>query len=231
MKHFPEKAVSITAKTGFLTKEFWEEFIFQGGSKRWKNVSWKALQDRGYFMPYPNSRVKNVLVLNRYNKNVISAVQSVAAKAPSISQFTHDEVLLRGIMTAERAGSLTKWMTEAELKMHGKTTFLIQSQGDYIKYPDAVVACKDTSKEYLAAIELEMTLKSRKRYVQILSAYAAMKHIRSIIFICKDLAIERAIKEMMDHVYFPTKQISVTFVTLNQWRQQSVNVLKDAIPT
>ena len=72
------------------------------------------------------------------------------------------------------------------------------------------------------AIELEQTLKSRERYVQILSAYSAMNDISGVLFICKSPAIEMAIRETVKRIYFPVDEIRLGYMPLEEWQRESM---------
>lgn len=170
-RYFPKELVSFVAKTGYITKATWEDFFFPGGSVRWKNLLWKSLADRGYLAAHRNQQLHDLYILNRMNREVIEFLQGRCVRAPFANQIDHDEILVRGVLQAIKNDLISDWMTEAELKRLGQGTFRIESQGQIIKYPDAIATIEKSGDSLRLAIEIEITQKQRSRYVQIMSAY------------------------------------------------------------
>jgi hypothetical protein len=217
-RYFPEEVVRFIAKTGFISKDLWGEFFFVGGQPRWRRQVWADLLNRKYLVPHPFGRISNVYVLNRHNKEIIDFVCGKAAKSPPAAQLDHDEILSRGLLRLERARGLVQWMSEAELKStSGEVVHRIETQGQLIKFPDALVYTGRTAKALPIAIELEKTLKSRSRYEQIVAAYASMGGLRAILYICDSAVTERAIGQALERAYFP-EALPVGFAGMDAWR-------------
>jgi hypothetical protein len=115
-------------------------------------------------------------------------------------------------------------MSEPQLKAMGGREHQIKRAGQITKYPDAIVylprAIGNMSIDgnMPIAIELELTLKSRARYRQIMEAYGAMNHIRAVLFVTKAPVIKRAIKENVIETSFPTETIKLGLMTLEDWQ-------------
>jgi hypothetical protein len=215
---FPTDVVRFVSKTGFITKELWEEYFFAGGHTRWKHQAWANLSLRGYLIPHAYQRAGNVYVLNPRNHLVLDCVAGRMARPPTPALLDHDEILNWGLIGLERQGDLSDWTTEAELKSRGLGPHRIETQGHLIKFPDALVRRKDRKLEPPVAIELERTLKARLRYRQIMSAYGAMKDIRAVLFVCESPTIENAVQESMNATYFPVEKVPVGFAQISDWK-------------
>ena len=220
-RYFPTDLVAFVAKTGFITKETWAEFFFTGGSVRWKNRLWESLRDRRYFAPYRNLRVRDIYLLNRMNREVSDFLQGRAVRAPFVSQIEHDEVLARGLLRAMKRGLVAAWTTEAELKSFSRDTFRVESQGQVVKYPDAILVMNGPSTGRKMALEVELTQKTKQRYVQILGAYAAMRGIDGVLFVTDSMAIRRVIDDTAKQVYFPFETVSLGFTGVKDWQSAS----------
>lgn len=217
-RYFPKGLVAFVAKTGFITKATWKDYFFPGGSVRWKNSLWISLADRGYFVRHTNRHLSEVYILNRMNREVIEFLQGRGVRAPFVSQIDHDEVLVRGILPAIRSGLIVNWTTEAELKSFEQGTFRIESQGQAIKYPDAILGIGKSERPKKIALEIEITQKHRRRYMQIMSAYSSMKGIDGIVFVVGTDAIRNVIASTLKEVYFPLEKMFVGFIELKDWQ-------------
>ena len=221
---FPKELIEFVAKTGFITKETWVKYFFAGRKPRWTHQAWADLARRGYLMPHPYPRIENIYVLNRLNRLVRDFVHGQAARPPAVPQIDHDEILNHGLLRAERSELISQWISEPELKAMGGREHQIKRAGRITKYPDAIVYLPRTigdmpiAGDKPIAIELELTLKSRRRYRQIMAAYGCMNHIRAVLFVTKAPVIERAIKENVIKTYFPTDQIKLGFMRLADWQ-------------
>lgn len=214
-----KRPLEVIAKSGFLTKELWREFMFRGNTQRGANWSWAKLRESGYFKPHPNPRIKDVLVLNRLNRGVMARLGGEAASPPHEGLFLHDEILLHGILKTESHGFLDHWFLEAELKVLGSDTFRITSAGNHIKFPDAILAFNTSVESIHVAIELELTMKDQKRYGQIMSSYSHMKGVHLVLFITKNRAVEEAINRAMREAYYPAHGVPVGFMSLTEWNE------------
>lgn len=220
-RYFPKDLVMYVSKTGFISKDTWKEFFFPGGSIRWKNAFWVSLVERGYFLRHPNRRLQDIYLLNRSNREVIEFMQGRCVRPPFLSQMNHDEILFRGILSLSKSGLVANWITEPELKSFEQNSFKIESQGQGIKYPDAILKFRGDTKDLKVALEMEITQKERKRYIQITSAYSSMRSLDCVIFIVGTKAIREVIERCLKDVYFPADRITVGFIEVSDWQRSA----------
>jgi hypothetical protein len=221
---FPVRALEIAAKAGFITKELWREHVFgevpeSVNSKRRYHWAWKSLTQKGYLRPHPNRHLSNVLILGHKKLGIIREHFGVASRSPYESQFHHDELLLRGVLQVEKTGLLRHWTLESELKSSERDEFKLTSQGKKLKYPDAILYFSGSHSERKVAVELELTLKNRLRYRQIIGAYWFLKELPMILFVTATPAIERAIRETIRDNHAATASGRFGFMSLDQWQR------------
>jgi hypothetical protein len=214
-----KEPLRVTAKSGFLTKEIFKEFMFGGKTRRGANLSWANLKESGLFKVHPNPRLRDVLVLNRHNKIVQTQGFNSVATTPNEAVMHHDEILLHGVLDIENHGFLHRWILEPGIEIEGLQEFKISSQGNKIKYPDAVLEFKDPAASRVAALELELTQKDGKRYDQILSAYSSMEGIALVLFITGSKTIEKAIERHAKESFYPMHGQQLGFMTLQDWQE------------
>ena len=95
--------------------------------------------------------------------------------------------------------------------------YRVSCNGLKTKYPDLVINLAENTVDINISIELERTLKSRKRYIQILGAYATSKETDFILFLVSSDLIKKTIMEIMRLSYFPSKRIQVVFASEEDW--------------
>ena len=221
-----EQLIRAVAKTGFITKNQWRKYFFTGGVKSWRNKSWSELTQRKLFQSYSPSHTSSVLTLNKRSKIVQAVLGTAPVNPPFIANLPHDEILMNGLFALDRNSAVKDWKTEAELKQFSPANFRIESQGQMIKFPDAVLTVSENENQKIVAVELERTQKAKKRYVQILSCYAAMSGVDVIAWITSHSSIFELLKIVMKEVYFPTDRIRVVNITEAQWARQPEEILK-----
>lgn len=220
----PASLLRFIGKTGFVSRELWEDFFHTNRKKEWNRKAWKELIDRGYCKRHPESRVQNVLVLNRSSRLVRDAVES-AVSTQRGSHLAHDEILYRGILLAEHAGAIAEWRSEAELKSTGKESFRVESADGKTKYPDAIVYLSKLTTGKPVAVECEMTQKSAKRYGKMMASYAGFKELGGVVFVTNSVATVNAVKRAMSENFYPEKFRPVIFTSTENWQNESENVL------
>lgn len=221
----PERLIRFVAKSGFLSKDLWARHFFERGGKRWAQFVWRQLQTQGHFVKHPFEAFDDVVVLNRKNASVRSQLETEPVPATPALQIRHDTVLLDGILRAEKAGVIGYWQTEAELKKLVVADYKIETQGQLIKYPDLLIHTRAPLPDRTIAIEYERTLKTRKRYLQIMQAYASTRRIQGLVVIASNSCITKAIQDVMREVYFPEKRIPVSFCSEREWLDETPLVL------
>lgn len=210
----PYDLIRFVAKTGFISKGLWREHFCLSSKKTTFHRHWAELKERGWFVYHQNRFLKDILVLNRRNKNVMAMVDGRAAYSPNPAQLDHDEFLINGLLKLEKLGEISSWQGETELKILNTKHLRLEAKGEKLKFPDAVVLM---SKQPVA-LEYERTQKSKKRYREILNAYAGMDHLSSIVWVVKDEWISRAIKDEIKASYYPLKKRPIGFLMEKTWR-------------
>lgn len=223
----PLELIRLMAKTGFITEDLWLRYFFSARSLSWARRVRNDYIRRGYFRVHPNKYYQNVYILNPASE-VVRALRIDPVSAPPITQIEHDELLLAGVLNLERSGLMSFWQTEGELKKLGASDYRIETQGQLIKYPDLLAYTRAPLPERILAIEMERTLKTRTRYIQLLGAYASMKRINGLIYIVENPSIERTIREVMEETYFPSDRLPVAFFHQDDWLKDAPTVLRKA---
>ncbi len=226
----PLDLVRFLAKTGFITHDLWRRYFCTAQSSSWMRRLKKDFIRRGYVKAHPNRYYQSVYLLNT-GGDVIRSMKLDPASPPPIAQIEHDETLADGILSLERSGLMSFWQTESELKKLGANDYRIETQGQLIKYPDLLIYTREPLPNCILAIELERTLKSRRRYIQLLGAYASMKRINGLLYVAENPSIERTIREVMQETYFPVERLPVTFASADDWLRDAATVLSQATTT
>jgi hypothetical protein len=148
-----------------------------------------------------------------------------ASAPPAVAQLEHDEILLEGILKIQQSGLSVFWQTEAELKKLVINDYKIETQGQLVKFPDLLIHTQKPLTELTIAIEFERSLKTRRRYIQIMGAYASMRRINALVFVIENPSIEKVIKEVMEETYFPEDRLPVAFMSQREWLEETPFVL------
>jgi hypothetical protein len=218
MKRFePIREIQFAAKSGFLTKDLWNEF-FARGSLSWRYKVWNSFTEQKIFFPHYAKFASSTLILNRKHRLVQNIVGEELVSAPFVSQLDHDEQLARIVLGILKDGVATNYRLEPELKRlaTGFSRHYESSQKD--KYPDALLQLANEKKTRVA-IELELTKKDPKRYRQIMDAYSSYKRADTVVFIVRTDRISQAIKQAMRDSYYPDWERPIGFGRLDDWRQ------------
>ncbi len=224
---FPIRAITCATRAGFLTKEIWQKYLFEGKSPRGCNKGWAELVRRGYFARHPNERMKDVLVLNRKNRRLMDGFDASPSKPPIERQLRHDELLLGGVLDLERQGFLGHWTAEAELKSLGLDAYRVEGSLADAKYADAILYLDGIGSENKVAVEMELTLKEKSRYRKIMSAYSFVRELRLLLFVVANPAIEAAIRAAADEVFFPKEATTLAFMRVADWKRNPAEALME----
>ena len=166
MKYQPIREIEFMAKSGFITKELWEEFFFNG-SRSWKFQLWKNLKDEKVLIEHRSKNGRDIWVLNRRHPLVIKTVGDAISTAPFVAQIAHDELVCRFALETMKQGLGIAYRLEPELKKMAPKTIRHYETSLREKYPDGLIQLNDNDKTRVA-LELELTRKSPKRYRQML---------------------------------------------------------------
>ncbi|MCM2279249.1 MAG: hypothetical protein NDJ89_14335 [Oligoflexia bacterium] len=223
----PLELIRFMAKTGFISHDLWRRYFCTAQSSSWARRMKNGLIRRGYLKLH-SSKYHGALYLLDRESPVVRAMNLNPVAPPPVGQIDHDEILAEGILSLERSGLVSFWQSESELKKLGANDYRLETQGQLIKYPDLLIYASAPLPERIMAVELERTLKTRRRYVQLLGAYASMKRINGLIYVVENPSIKRTIQEVMKEVYFPVNRLPVSFFTQDEWLSDAAAVLAKA---
>jgi hypothetical protein len=115
------------------------------------------------------------------------------------------------------------WMIEKEIKDKCDNKFLIQDQGDAIKYPDAICEAYMGKSFHLVAIEYERTGKTVPRYRRILWSYNKMNRFSMVLFIVENDVLKKRIKSSLKHLGRVALIEKIGFVGASEWQKNPLD--------
>lgn len=214
----PIDEIRFAAKTGFLSKDIWKKF-FAPPSKSWQSRRWRSFVKSKVFVPHPSSTAKDVLVLNPDSKLVISTVQRNFSCPPFVAQLQHDEIAAIGMQRLLNEKVISRFFTESEQRR-----MFIKPEDEIdrtkkAKYPDGVLRIGQQENGLLLALEIELTRKSRKRYLEVFTRYESLSMMSGIVFITGTSGIFRGIHAAMKEHGFNVYRCPVGFCNLEDWQK------------
>jgi len=207
--------IKFAARSGFLTKDVFEEF-FAKGKDRWRRKQWDLLKTRGYFLKHSSAYSRETLVLNPHSKTVQAQTGGFREKPPYLAEIYHDEVVIRGSMRLAKGERITRFVLEKQLRRENTERFDVKT---WRKFPDAILHLKSGK---MVAIEVELRQKSKARYREIFKAYQTVKAVSEIIYVCESWEIERAVRSVAEK--FGRQLPPVRFVSVNKWLETPESV-------
>lgn len=108
--------------------------------------------------------------------------------------------------------------TEAMLKRDGNERFSVGYKGRRIKYPDLLFSLAVPNKHIQVAFEVERTRKALSAYQAFLISYAGLPGIDFVIIACQTKAIERALRESMRLMSYPSKERPLAFCLIDEMK-------------
>lgn len=209
--------IKFAARSGFLTRDLWEEF-FAKGKDRWRRQQWDLLKTRGYFLKHSSAYSRETLVINPYNKTVQAHTGGFREKPPYLAEIYHDEVVIRGSMRLAKGGRITRFVLEKQLRRENTERFDVKS---WRKYPDAILHLKSGK---MVAIEVELRQKSSTRYREIFKSYQTVKAVSEIIYVCESWEIERAVRAVAEK--FVRQLPPIRFLTVEKWLTSPESIVR-----
>ena len=219
MPERPINEMRFVAKTGFLSREIWLRF-FVRGSDRWLRKKWAALRTNGLFEPLSKEHAPNVLVLTTKGKVLAKHEGFDPVTRPAIQNLKHDAILSSFLLELESLNLLQCWKAEAELERDVDGTGCGINLARLTKFPDAEIVPKASLRNQVLAVELELTLKSRKRYLDILNRYAGKKNLLGVLFIVGTENIRQALIETREKQRFVLYSLPVGVMRLSDWQEK-----------
>lgn len=216
-QHIPESEIRLAAKFGFLSKPIWDEF-FAEGRRAWRARQWQHLHQRDFFRRHPSNQLRDVLVLNPKNSDVLKIIGEEISSPPFVAHFEHDSTMANILLHLDRSGVIASYKVEAELKRQDVQPRKVWDESERSKYPDALVQISVGGRIQRIAFELELSRKSPKRYRQILNSYASRLDCDMVVYLSDSKPIFDSLKNAMQATAYPSEQKPLGFGRLRDWR-------------
>ncbi|OYZ24325.1 MAG: hypothetical protein B7Y39_01330 [Bdellovibrio sp. 28-41-41] len=216
-KIIPIEAINLAARTGFITKALFKEFILGNRPKSSVNRRWSELINSGFFNKHSDDRMADVYLLNKQKRELQDLLVQQPVSPPYTGIIRHDEIALRGILLIEDRGFLETWKVESEFKKTKQGAIQLESKSQNPKYPDAILNFKAPFKPIRVAIEIELTQKEKRRYERILNAYSFAQNLDLIIFVCGNKQIENAVITSASKFFYPSAGAEIGFMSKMDW--------------
>lgn len=216
-KIIPIEAINLAARTGFITKALFKEFILGNRPKSSVNRKWSDLINSGFFNRHSDDRMADVYLLNKRKKELQGLLTQPPVHPPYTGIIRHDEIALRGILLIEDRGFLENWKVESEFKKSKQGAIQLESNSPNPKFPDAILNFKALYKPIRVAIEIELTQKEKRRYERILNSYSFAQNLDLIIFVCANKQIETTIITTASKFFYPSAGAEIGFMSKTDW--------------
>lgn len=220
----PTKEIELAVRTGFITKEIWNEF-FAMGKLAWRNRVWMNFVERGFFRNHYSTLAKDVITPNPRHPLVIALAGDAVAQPPAVSVIEHDAIVVKTFFQLRNSGILLSAKFESELKREDLRDRRHYDPSDKTKYPDLLIQLNGPNSHAQIAIEIEKSRKEPKRYRQIMNSYMTKKSVSKIIFVTDLDVVKNGIRTAIRETYFPEWAKPVGFASLKQWRKNSIETL------
>lgn len=216
-KTIPIEAINLAARTGFITKALFKDFILGNRPKSSVNRRWSDLINSGFFNRHNDERMADVYLLNKRKKELQELLTQEPVAAPYTGIIRHDEIALRGILLIEDRGFLESWKVESEFKKTKQGAVQLESNSHNPKFPDAILNFKAPFKPVRVAIEIELTQKEKRRYERILNAYSFAQNLDLILFVCANKQIENVIVDAAAKFFYPSAGAEIGIMSKADW--------------
>jgi hypothetical protein len=155
-------------------------------------------------------------------KECLWLVTATGAQASSVEIFKtnwsknmieHDYKLISLRLLLERTGIARSWIPEHEIRSRVFQKYGLRETKNKL-IPDGLIGVEVKNKMESVAIELELTLKDKKRYRSIISHYENKKNLYAVWYIVPTNSILRSLKENWKKHYSSYSDIKVYFSNL-----------------
>lgn len=219
-----ERAVEMAAKVGHLSRQSFRALL-PNKADRTERLRWSELQASGYFSEVQVMNDFEFLTLSLAGALFARSIGYTPAPGSGRTMVLHDEAAARFSQWMFDNKLVKAWTPEIQLKKSKTATGLLFTQGRKQKFPDVLFDLEVPGPVVRFALEVELTLKSRRRYRDLLYAYTILRGIDSILFVVRNDAIANAIREMMAEIRFPEATITVLFTTASEVQKDPANAL------
>jgi len=221
-KCIPKDAINLAARAGFLSKSLFKEFLMKNRPTSSLNRSWRKLIDSGYFITHSDPRMGDIYLLNKRKRETSALSSHTIVSPPYSSLIRHDEIALRGILLIEDHGFLDTWKVESEFKKLKEGAVRLEGNENRAKYPDAILNFKSQIKPIRVAVEIELSLKDKRRYQRILNAYSFAEDLDLVLFVCANDRIEKTIAESSSKYFYPSAGSEISFMRQSEWSSDPI---------
>ena len=218
-----QSVVKITAMFGYISKQTILSQVQQENSERMAFHRMRQIFDSGMFTDARSIDELRYLGLSNSGRTLANTLGVTPAPIPSKNTILHDELVTKIALSLSQGGLIRNWVPEIQLKLGRKPNAPRQSTRNYRKYPDLVFDLNVPNKKIRMALEVELTMKSRKRYRTLLYKYSVSEEFHTVVFVTETAAITRAIKEVMSEIKFPESKIPLLFGKRNEVESDPCN--------
>ncbi len=183
-----------------MSKRIWKE---QNKERHhsWRNRQWNALEKDGYFTGhYDYGFTSEALVLTGKGVEAATTLGLDPVNPPAAKSLWHDDDLISAVLKLEKAGLISGWLTEQELKMGRMKDLFRHSHLTKAKHPDLVLRLKHPTDKILWAVELERTRKQSIRYYEMVRSYTEPSQLNAVVIVAATPSIERNIKHAQERL-------------------------------
>lgn len=143
-----------------------------------------------------------------------SKLRDEAKRAPVYkTAFSHDFTLRQIKQTFQESSALLSWTPEyllkAKIMRELQHTSLKERQKTLLCVPDALLSLKTRDGKVLAALELELTQKSRRRLYQKIESYFLTDEFDCALFIVQGESLVRVIEEVRSRVLSQSARVQI----------------------
>lgn len=214
---FPTAAVQLTARSGFITRKLFTTYFVNGRPVRSQLRAWNRLLSSGLFVRHHDPRFHDVFLLNKRKQIAQYGNLNNLVRTPYSGIIRHDETVLHGLLNIQEHGFLESWALEPEFRAQGTGAVRLEHYGQTSKYPDAILQFKAPEKSIAVAIEVELSMKDKRRYQRIMNAYSFASDLSLVLFVCGDERIENAVRASARQHFLPPREMEIGYMKNTEW--------------
>ena len=202
----PQEEIRLAAKCGFLSKRLWKDHI----NKRTRSYSyerWKDYIKKGIFIPFGRHQGDEIVFLNKQSDIVKSVVRGGFVSPPIAYQILHDEIVVDTVLNWTKTKNVSSYFFEPEIRKAPRAFGLRKID----KIPDAIVEIEGEN----FAIEVELSMKSLKRYRKALTSYAISENYREIHFFTDRVEIKHNLVRVAKEIKYPSEETPIKISLIN----------------
>ncbi len=202
----PEEEIRLAAKCGFLSKRLWNDHINKR-TRSWSYERWKGFIKKEIFIPFGRHRGDEIVFLNKQSDIVKSVVRGQFVAPPFAYQILHDEIVVDTVLSWTKSKNVSNYFFEPEIRKAPRAFGIRKID----KIPDAIV---DIKGEHFA-IEVELSIKSPKRYRKALTSYAISENYREVHFFTDRVEIKHHLLKVAKEIKYPLEDTPMKINLIN----------------